>query len=602
MTRIFIDTLKDHVGQRVTLRGWLNNIRSFGKLSFLILRDKTGLSQIVIQDREEYQKLASLQPGSILRIEGTVNQSDQTHLGFEVLDPSIIVEVPISEVPPIEYYKPEISSELDFILDHRPMALRNRELQAVFKIQAELAHAYRLYMHDRIQAVEYFAPNILGASSEGGAEFFNVDYFGYTATLAQSSQLYKQIMVGVNERVFALMPFFRAENSSTTRHLAEGKQFEFEMGFFEHWHELLDIQEGAIKFMLGYVKEHCAEEIKLCGSQLIEAPESVPFPRLTFQEAQELYFKRTGIDERQEPDLSPHAEKELCLWAKETYGTDLVFVLDWKASKRPFYSFPKEEDPSLTNTFDLLCAGTEITSGGQRCHTFESMVKGIELKGMDPANFEDYLSIFKYGMPPHGGFGMGLERLTMTFLRLPNIRQASLFPSDTKRIAGKRLKAKIFFGGENIRNEIIRQLKAEEMPYTHLTHGETLTSEESSAARGTKAGEGIKAILLKGKSSKKNYQFNIPSDLKLDMKAVAELVSEKCEFENPLVIEERFGLLTGGVPPFGNLLNLDTYYDAKIQELNQVAFNVGLRHESIVMKGKDLIKLADPKIASFSKE
>lgn len=601
MGRTFSSELLQHLHQPVKLRGWLNNVRPFGKLNFLILRDCTGLAQIVIEDKEEYKKIAQLQPGSILRIQGIATPSSHAELGVEVTQPKIQIEVPIHEAPLVDYYKPEIQSDLDFILDHRPIALRNRQIQAVFKIQAELTHAFRLYMHDTVKAVEYFAPNIIGASSEGGAEFFNVDYFGYSATLAQSSQLYKQIMVGVNERVFALMPFFRAENSHTTRHLSEGKQFEFEMGFFENWHEVLDIQEGCIKFMIRYLRSHCANEIQTLGNTLIKAPEQIPFPRITFAEAQEIYFKRTGIDERKEPDLTPAAEKELCRYAAEEFGTDLIFITDWLTSKRPFYAYPKDEQPLLSNTFDLLCGGTEITSGGQRRHTYDSMIKGIQSKEMDPANFTDYLSIFKYGMPPHGGFGMGLERLTMTLLGLKNIREASLFPSDPKRIAGNRIKAKLFFGSENIRNEIIRLIKHHEMEFQHLIHAPTPTSEDSARVRNTLLEEGIKSLILRGKNSKKNYQFNIPSHLKLDMKAVSDLVGEKCEFEDAATIKERFGLIIGGIPPFGQLLNLDTFFDKQILDCERSAFNCGLLTESIAMKSQDLVSLVQPKLGQFAK-
>lgn len=443
---------------------------------------------------------------------------------------------------------------------------------------------------------------LLVRPQKGGAEFFNVDYFGYTATLAQSSQLYKQIMVGVNERVFAIMPFFRAENSHTPRHLAEGKQFEFEMGFFSHWHEILTIQENCLKFIITYLKEHCKEEIELLGNTLLKAPQEILFPRLTFAEAQELYFQRTGIDERAEPDLSPAAEKELCKYALEKYGTDFLFVIDWKKSKRPFYAYPKEENSELTNTFDLLAGGSEITSGGQRCHTYEAMEEGIRSKGMDPVNFEDYLSIFKYGMPPHGGFGMGLERLTMTLLKLKNIREASLFPSDPKRIASVRIKAKIFFGQENIRNEIIKLLKQSQFAFEHLTHDPTPTSEESARIRNTSLSEGIKSIILRGKSSKKNFQLNIAAHQKLDMKAVAELIGEKCEFEDAEVIKERFGLSVGGIPPFGQLLNLENFFDEGIIKNPRSAFNCGLLTESIIMESKDLISLVQPKIGHFAKD
>jgi nondiscriminating aspartyl-tRNA synthetase len=601
MKRTFALELPEQIGKPVFVRGWINNVRSLGKVHFLILRDRTGFLQVFVEDKAEFQKISSLQPGSVLSIEGTA-ASSECELGAEIIRPKITVEVPIKDPSPIEYYKPKIPSDLEFILDHRPMALRNRQIAAVFTIQAAIAHAYRLFMHDKVEAVEYFAPNLIGASSEGGAEFFSVDYFGHTATLAQSSQLYKQIMVGVHERVYALMPFFRAEPSHTTRHLTEGKQLEFEMGFFNHWHDILDVQENCLKFIVEYIHTHHQKEIDTLEGSIVKAPKEVPFPRLTFKEAQELYFQRTGIDERHEPDLSPAAEKELCKYALETFGTDLIFIIDWKTSKRPFYAYPKEEDPSLTNTFDLLCSGTEITSGGQRRHTLESMLEGLQEKEMDPRHFEDYLSIFKYGMPPHGGFGMGLERLTMTLLKLKNIRETSLFPSDPKRIAGHRLKAHIFRGSENLRNEIIRLLKDREMPYQHLIHEATPTSEDSARVRGTLLEEGVKSILLKGKSSKKNYQVNIPSHLKLDMKAVADLVGEKCEFEDPAVILERFGLIVGGVPPFGSLLALDTFFDEKIKHLSKVAFNCGMPTESIVMQGKDLIELVQPKWGHFSKE
>ncbi|MBA3722921.1 MAG: aspartate--tRNA(Asn) ligase [Parachlamydiaceae bacterium] len=602
MNRILSSELSQHLNKRITVRGWLNNLRPFGKLNFLILRDRNGFSQIVIESKDEYKKISHLQPGSILSIQGRVVASAQAGSGVEIVEPIITVEVPINEAPPVEYYKPEISSDLEFILDHRSVAVRNRQIQAVFRIQAEIAHAYRLFMHDNVKGVEYFAPNIIGASSEGGAEFFNVDYFGHVATLAQSSQLYKQIMVGVNERVFALMPFFRAENSNTTRHLTEGKQLEFEMGFFNHWHEIMDVQENCMKFIVSYLHQHCSSEIAILGNKIIKAPADVPFPRITFADAQELYYQRTGIDERSETDLTPAAERDLCQYASEKFGTDFIFITDWKTSKRPFYSFPKEDNPDLTNTFDLLCGGAEITSGGQRRHTYDSMIEGIKSKGMTPDSFTDYLSIFKYGMPPHGGFGMGLERLTMMMLRLKNIREASLFPSDPKRIAGNRIKAKIFFGAENIRNEIVRILKDEKLEFKHVSHEPTQTSEDSARVRGTKMEEGVKSIILRGKNTKKNYQLNIPSNLKLDMKAVADTVGEKCEFETPEVLLERFGLSVGGVPPFGTLLNLDTYYDSRLQQNEKSAFNCGTLTESIIMNSKDLFSIVQPKIGNFSKE
>lgn len=599
MKRVLSKDLHFCIGKKVFIRGWLNNLRIFGKLAFLLVRDRAGLCQIVIECKEELEKIKHLQVGSILAIEGDLAPS-KSDFNVEITNPSIQVENPVTEPPEIEYYKPEMHADYEFLLDHRPISLRHREIQAVFKIQGEIAHAYRLFMHDTIGAFEYFPPNIIGASSEGGAEFFSVDYFGYTATLAQSSQLYKQIMVGVNERVFALTPFFRAEPSQTSRHLSEGKQLEFEMGFFASWDEIMDIQEACIKFILSHLQKHSENELAVLNQPLVKAPQEVPFPRITFKDALELCFKRTGVDERNEPDLSPAAERELCKWALQEKGTEFVFITDWKEEKRPFYSFPKEG--GLTNTFDLLCSGIEITSGGQRRHTYQSMIEGIKSKDMDPADFTDYLSIFKYGIPAHGGFGMGLERLTMTLLKRKNIRETSLFPSDPKRIASNRIKAHIFFGGENIRSEIVRLCRKNNFPIDSLKHVDTPTSEDASRVRDIPMEVGIKALILRGKSSKKNYQFNIPANKKLDAKAASAIVGEKCEFEKPEIILERFGLKVGGVPPFGNLLNLDNYFDEACRLEEESAFNCGLLSESIIMKSEHLFAITDPKWGHFSKD
>lgn len=601
IARMLASQLKERIDSTVRVRGWYNNVRAMGRITFLILRDRSGFIQVVIQDKDEFAKVSKLQTGTVLSIVGRVAQSAQAEGGAEIIDPKIEVDSAVSDVPPLEYYKPEMNTDLEIILDHRPVALRNRKIAAVFKIQSEIAHSYRLYMHDVVGAVEYFGPNMLGASSEGGTEFFKVDYFGFPATLAQSSQLYKQMMVGVYERVFALMPFFRAENSNTVRHLTEGKQLEFEMGFFDTWQEVMDVEEGFIKFVVKRIAENCSAELALLGNPLISAPQDTSFPRVTFHQALEIYFERTGVDERNEPDLSPAAERALCEYAKEKHGTDCIFITNWLTSKRPFYSFVDQSNPNLTNTFDLLCAGTEITSGGQRRHTYSSMVEGITAKGLNPDDFEDYLSIFKFGMPPHGGFGIGLERLTMTLLRLQNIREVSLFPSDPKRIAGKRLKAKIYFGAENIRNEIIRRLKDADAGYQHVKHEPTPTSEDSAKVRGTTIEDGVKALILRGKTTKKNIQVNIPANLKLDMKAVSDLCGEKFEFEDPDVILKRFGIAIGGIPPFGNLLGIGTFLDEGVLVRALIAFNCGLQTESIIMKPQDLLKLSDAKIGKLAK-
>lgn len=602
MERLLAKDLKAAAGRQVRVRGWLHNQRVLGKVAFLVLRDRSGHIQIVVEDKETIKEIAHLHIGTVLEVRGEAVASEKAESGVEIVKPRVHVESPVTAPPPIDYFKPEITNtDLEGLLDQRPIALRHRPIQAVFRLQAGIAHAYQLYMHDVVGAVEYFAPNMIGASSEGGAEFFKVDYFGYPATLAQSSQLYKQMMVGVNERVFALMPFFRAEKSNTIRHLTEGKQFEFEMGFFDSWTEVMDINEGVVKAIVHHLESHYAHDLAALGDPLIRIPQDARFPRVTFAEAQEIYFKRTGIDERHEPDLSPAAERELCRFALEEHGTECIFVTHWKTEKRPFYSMPNENDPTITNTFDLLCGGAEIVSGGQRRHTYDSMREGIVMKGLDPADFEDYLSVFQFGMPPHGGFGMGLERLTMLLLRLKNIREASLFPSDPKRIASKRLKAKIFFGAENIRNEILRLLRDNDIEHQHLVHEATPTSEDSARVRKTRMEEGVKALIVRGKTSGKNWQVLVQSHLKLDMKAVSEAVGEKCEFESPETIEQRYGLKVGGVPPFGNLLNLETLCDDGVTSEQRAAFNCGMQTESIVMPAAALVKLVEPRMGRFQK-
>lgn len=586
--RLLATDLHLHLGQTVFIQGWVHACRSLGKVAFLIIKDRSGLIQVVIEDKSLVAEAEKWQPGTVCSVWGQL-QISSCSMGCEIVRPRIEILSKVEEALPIDYYRPKMQAEIEHILDYRPLSLRNQEVAAVFKIQAELTHAFRLYMHDRVKAVEYFAPCILGASSEGGSEFFQLDYFGYPATLAQSSQLYKQMMVGVYERVFALMPFFRAEPSQTTRHLSEGKQFEFEMGFFSSWHELLDVQEGCIKFIVHHLEKECRAELDLLGNPLAKAPIGVAFPRLTFKEAQQLFYDRSGVDERNEPDLSPRAEKELCAWALEKHGTDFVFVIDWLESKRPFYAYPSDEMNGLTNTMDLLCAGTEISSGGQRRHTYESMCQGLVSKGMNPENFEDYLSIFKYGMPPHGGFGMGLERLTMTLLGLKNIRHASLFPSDPKRIASVRIKKKIFFGEESVRNEIVRLCKDHGIDYKHLVN--------------QKGGNrGVKSIIVRGNKTKQNWMFVLFSEDKIDMKQVAKIVGEKCEFEDPALILERYGIQVGGVPPFGHLLGIPTYYEEGLSIFEgEIDCAVALVNEEATIFLPDLLKIVQPEIAAFRK-
>lgn len=592
--RTLANELSQNIGKEVLVKGWLHSIRSLGRVSFVLIRERTGVIQVVVEDKELMKQLKGLQPGSIMSIKAEVQEAAKLDLGAELVSPAIEVEKEVREVPPVEYSKPEIKADIDTILDYRPIALRNEQLRAVFKIQATIVAAYREIL-TREGFTEFFGPNIISASSEGGTELFTVNYFDQEVKLSQSAQLYKQIMVGVYERVFALMKCFRAEKSNTRRHLTEATQFEFEMGFIESFDEVMDMLEKIVKYIVAQVQEKNSLELATLGVDLVKAPEQCTFPRIKFRDAVQLAYELSdgGVDDRGEDDLSPASEKILCQYARDEHGTDFIFVTHFLRKKTAFYAHPNEEDPTVSNYFDLLCREAEIVSGGQRVHEPELLIELLQEKGLDPADFEDYISIFRYGMPKHGGFGMGMERLTMLMLGLENIREATLFPSDPRRVAGVKLKPRVYQGSELI-NEIEKRLANSGVEFEKMTHEVTKTCEEASEVRGTKPEEGIKAIILRGKKSGENIMVCLPSDQKVDTRAVKALEGENFEFEKPEVIAAKFGLEVGGVPPFGNLLGIKTYFYSSIKDESKAAFNCGSTTQSIVMGSKDLIELVGP--------
>ncbi|MEI7579670.1 MAG: aspartate--tRNA(Asn) ligase [bacterium] len=592
MQRTISNTLPGHIGETVFMAGWLHNVRILGKIAFLLLRDRGGIAQLVLETKEQINLVKDLQPGSVIEASGIVKEAKQAELGVEITNVQLKITNPVHELWPIEVNKNEIHANLETILDYRPLSLRNRRIQAVFKIQATLVKAYREIL-TKEDFVEFFGPNIIGASSEGGSELFKVKYFDNEAMLSQSAQLYKQIMVGAYERVFALMKCFRAEKSNTRRHITEATQFEFEMAFINSFEEVMDMLEKVVKYMVKTVKTECAKEVALLDGKILNAPEDVAFPRIPFHDAQQIYFERTGLDERKEIDLSPAAEKELCQYAREKFGTDFIFIPHFPTQKVAFYAKPNEKNPEVADYFDLLAGEAEITSGGQRINDHDELVESLKRKGLNPANFTDYLMIFKYGMPKHGGFGMGMERFTMQLLQLENVREATTFPSDTKRVASVPLAAKVFLGN-SIGEEIVKRLQASGMEFQELHHEATPTSEDSARVRNSKLSEGVKAMILKGKTTGKNIMVNVPANQRVDLKKIAELEGEKFEFEKPEVIKAKFGLVVGSVPPFGNLLGLKTYFSKDIEKEPRVAFNRGSLTDSIVMQSKDLVKLIEP--------
>ena len=592
MKRTLNADLKQLIGSQALVKGWIHTIRDLGKLMFVILRDRSGVVQVVIETPELLKEIQQLQVGSVISITGDVKQTTSTKEGYEIIALKCEVISAVTEAWPVEINKDNLNASLETVLDYRPLTLRHKKYQAIFKVQATLVAAYREFLTKK-GFVECFGPNIIGASSEGGSEMFKVQYFDNEALLSQSAQLYKQMMVGVNERVFALMKCFRAEKSNTRRHLTEATQFEFEMGFIEDYHEVMDYEEQVIKYMVNKVTTECAKEIAECGLNMAKCPMDVPFPRIKFRDALQLVFERTGLDERNEKDLSPMAEGELCKYAREEFGTDFIFVENFLRVKTAFYAKPNAADPSVTNYFDLLCREIEIASGGQRIEQYDELVDSLKFKGMDPNGFSDYLSIFKYGMPKHGGFGLGMERFTMMLLGLDNIRESTLFPSDPKRIAGVSIAGKLFFGDE-LHHEIIKRLDKNGFDYQLVEHEAVQTSSDAAKVRATKLEEGVKAIILKGKKSGKNIMVCLPANEKVDLDAISKIENEKFEFEKADTIKLKFGLEVGAIPPFANLMNLTAYFAKSVLNEKRAAFNCGYTTKSVIMQSADLVELVNP--------
>ncbi len=321
---------------------------------------------------------------------------------------------------------------LETLLDYRPLTLRRKKERAIFQVQHTILKAYRDFLTSE-GFTEFQAPKLVGGDAEGGAEVFKVSYFNdKNAYLATSPQLYKQIMVGVFERVFSIGATFRAEKSATTRHMSEIAMLDLEMGFIENHLDVIDMVTKLMRHICAEVAKENAEALALFEIPAPLAPEK--FPVMTLREAQALILKETGEDKTNEPDLEPEDERFLCEYAAKNLGSDFVFVTEFPTSKRPFYTHVKPEDPEYTRSFDLLFRGLEMCSGAQRVHKYEELVERLRSKGLDPDKFEFYLQAFKYGIPPHGGIGMGLERLTMKMLNVGNVKEATLFPRDINRI------------------------------------------------------------------------------------------------------------------------------------------------------------------------
>ncbi len=436
MERTLISDLKAQTGSEVLIQGWVDVARDQGKVAFFDFRDRTGIVQGVVFGKPELLEVAkTLRAGFVVSITGKVNERPEKMCNDKVQNGDIELEITSIEVlsaaEPMPFAE-DAELNLDTLLDYRPITLRRARERAIFKVQAEILVAYRSYLNSQ-GFTEFQAPKLVGGDAEGGAEVFKVKYFkGVEASLATSPQLYKQIMAGVFERVFAVGPTFRAEKSATTRHLSEISMLDLEMAFIKDHTDVITLVTGLMQAIVAHVNTTCAAELTLLGQPLALAPEI--FPVMTLRGAQELIKKETGVDKTKEPDLEPEDERFLCEYANKHLGSDFVFVTHFPTSKRPFYTHIDPATPEFTRSFDLLFRGLEMCSGGQRVHKYEDLVERIKGKGLDPDKFQFYLQAFKHGIPPHGGIGLGLERLTAKFCGVANVKEATLFPRDINRI------------------------------------------------------------------------------------------------------------------------------------------------------------------------
>ncbi len=425
-------------GEQVMIQGWVDVRRNMGKIIFLDMRDYSGVLQTVLVpnelDKDSQKILDSIRPQFVLEIEGVVNErtgknaNQQMETGtVEVLAKNIKV---LAEAETLPY---ELGSEMkmDTYLDNAPLNYRDEKARAIFKVQTALIQGFRdLMIKEGFK--EFQAPKLVAEATEGGANVFTIDYFEKKAFLAQSPQFYKQIMVGVYERVFTTGNVYRAEAHHTSRHTNEYTSLDFEMGFIKDHTDVMDMTRRALTAMMNNVAKNCEKETKLLDAAIAEVPAKIPVLKL--KEAQKIIKDEFGEDCTKEPDLEPHHEEWIGEWAKKNHNSDFVFVTHYPVEKRPMYTMEDPKDKGYTKSFDMIFRGCEIVTGSQRINDYKMLVDNIKKFKMNPLDFEFYLQAFKYGMPPEGGIGMGLERVTQKLLGLENIKQATLFPRDDVRI------------------------------------------------------------------------------------------------------------------------------------------------------------------------
>ena len=432
ISRTLAADLPAQAGQHVKIAGWLHRKRRLKSMTFLIVRDRSGLVQAVLTDPAVIEAAAALPEETVIQIEGTVTASPQAPGGAELTEPVITALSGPAAAPPFDLYRPAVTASLPAILDGAPATLRHPRLRAPFEISAASAAGFRAALGD-LGFTEIFTPKIVPSATESGANVFGIDYFGTPAFLAQSPQFYKQALVGVFERVFEVGPVFRAEPHDTARHLAQYTSLDAEFGFITGYQDVMAVLRDAIAGMAAAVRDRARSAVDLLGLNLPSVPGQIP--EIHFADAQELLARNTGEDPRGEPDLAPAHERWLSEWALREYGCEFLFVTGYPMAKRPFYTHPDPARPGYSNSFDLLFRGLELVTGGQRLHRHADYLAALAERGEDPAPYAAYLQVFAHGMPPHGGFAIGLERWTARLTGAANVRSVTLFPRDLHRLS-----------------------------------------------------------------------------------------------------------------------------------------------------------------------
>ena len=429
MKRTMATALESRVGERVRVSGWVHHQRHLAQLSFLLLRDASGIVQIVVEEGSARARAAALLPETVIEIEGDVVAAPQAPGGFELHRPSITVLSEPEASPPFEMRRPELTASLPSLLDHAALSLRHPRIRAPFAISAASMTGFRSTL-DGLGFTEIQTPKIVSTATESGANVFELDYFGRPAYLAQSPQLYKQMMVGVFERVYETGPVFRAEPHDTARHLAEYVSLDVEMGFIDSHRDVEAVLHDVLAGMVEAVRTRAAAAVALLGLGLPQVPSVIP--RIHFRDAQVMLASATGEDVVGEPDLAPAHERWLGEWALAEHGSDFLLVEGYPMAKRPFYTHPEPGSPEFSNSFDLLFRGLELVTGGQRLHRYADYAAVLNDTARE--SLDGYLEAFRHGMPPHGGFAIGLERWTSRLVGASNIREVTLFPRDRSRL------------------------------------------------------------------------------------------------------------------------------------------------------------------------